>query len=158
MFFCQTVRWLTSSLKLGQYKYIACSGRVLFLKFFVHIPGMFSLSPNNLISFMSVRWLTYLLTEIRPMKGYLTELVQRHSLDVCSLVQSMYEILVYLSVCLLANILKKIKLTQVLDENLEPFQTSTSASPNILQLCCQCGRKFGVLAKIGRKFGIVGEK
>ena len=120
LYVCQYVSWLTFLLKLDKYKDISCSGWDIFLNLFVEIPGMFihyfQIVSN---SCMSDRLLVgFFLTEIRLIyvyllfwMRYLSEYVWRHSFHVCSLVQNIYEILVCLSFCLLAHILKEIMIT-----------------------------------------------
>ena len=52
---CQSVSWLTSVQKLGQYRDISCSGWYIFLKLFGDIPGMFVLHFQvNSNSFMCI--------------------------------------------------------------------------------------------------------
>ena len=41
LFVCQSFSWLTSLMKLGQYRDISCPGQDIFLKMFAAIPGMF---------------------------------------------------------------------------------------------------------------------
>ena len=47
----QSFSWLTSSLKLGQYRYISLSGRFFFLNFLGDIPGIFLAPPLHLGKF-----------------------------------------------------------------------------------------------------------
>ena len=58
---CQSVSWLTSLLKLSQYRDISTSGWNIFLKFFVDIPDMFvhyfQMLKNFLHVCQSVSWL-----------------------------------------------------------------------------------------------------
>ena len=59
---CQSVSWLTSVQKLGQYRDISCSGWYIFLKLFGDIPGMFvrhfQINSTFLYVCHSIGWLT----------------------------------------------------------------------------------------------------
>ena len=65
LYVCNSVRWLTSLLKLAQYRDISCSGWDMFLTFFLDIPRMFvqyfQIITNFLFVCQSVSWLTLLL-------------------------------------------------------------------------------------------------
>ena len=62
---CQSVSWLTSVQKLGQYRDISCSGWYIFLKLFGNIPGMFvchfQINSTFLYVCQSVSWLASVL-------------------------------------------------------------------------------------------------
>ena len=61
----QYVSWLTFSLKLGQYRYMSCTGWDIFLKIFGGFPGinlqLIQIILNFLYVCQSVSWLTFLL-------------------------------------------------------------------------------------------------
>ena len=64
LYVCQSISWLTSIMKLGQYRDISYSGWDIFLKIFGHITGMFlhyfQINANFLYVCQSVSWLTSL--------------------------------------------------------------------------------------------------
>ena len=64
LYVCQSIGWLTSIMKLGQYRDISYSGWDIFLKIFGHITGMFlhyfQINANFLYVCQSVSWLTSL--------------------------------------------------------------------------------------------------
>ena len=64
LFVCQSFSWLTSLMKLGQYRDISCPGQDIFLKTFGGNPGMFlhyfKIITNFLYVCQSFSWLTSL--------------------------------------------------------------------------------------------------
>ena len=102
---CQMVYFL-SEIRLIQ-GYLQFWLRYLFELFWRLSWNVYTLFPNNykFCVCLSVCQLAYFLTEIRQIQGYLlflmkylSELVQRHSWDICALYQSAYKFLVWLSV------------------------------------------------------------
>ena len=65
LYVCQSVSCLIFLLKLGQYRYISCTGWVISLKLFGNIPGNFLVNfqiiPNFFYVCQLVSWLTSLL-------------------------------------------------------------------------------------------------
>ena len=65
LYVCQSFSWLTFLLKLGQYRYISCTGRDIFLKIFGGFPGinlqLIQVILNFLYVCQSFSWLTSLL-------------------------------------------------------------------------------------------------
>ena len=62
LYVCQSISWLTSLLKLGQYRNISCSGWDIFLKLYRDIPWIFlhyfQISSYFWLVCQSVSWLT----------------------------------------------------------------------------------------------------
>ena len=62
LYVCQSISWLTSIMKLGQYRDISCSGWDIFLKLYGDIPRIFlhyfQISSYFLLVCQSVSWLT----------------------------------------------------------------------------------------------------
>ena len=90
---CLSVSWLTYFLKLCQYRDISLPVWNIFLNFFGDIPWMFLHYFQIIIKILVcllVLYLAYILTEIRPLYGYLLFWKSylsdffRHSLDVFS--------------------------------------------------------------------------
>ena len=54
LYVCQSISWLTSLLKLGQYRDNSCSGGDIFLKFCGHIPEIFLRYFKIISHFLSV--------------------------------------------------------------------------------------------------------
>ena len=114
LYVCQSVSWLTSSLKLHKSSDISSSGWYIFLKFFGDIPMIF-LNYFQIIPFfvcVSVCQLAYLLTEsglteeyVQFWMIYISEIFRRHSLDVLTLFSNNLKLFVCLTVCYLAYFL-----------------------------------------------------
>ena len=98
LYVCQSISWLTSLLKSGQYRDNSYFVWDIFLKFFGRIPGMFVHFYQIILKFLYVCQsvsLAYFLTEIRLIKGYLlfwmiylSEILWRHSWDISPLFQN----------------------------------------------------------------------
>ena len=120
LYVSQYVCWLTFSLKLGQYRYISCTGWDIFLKIFGRFPGinlqLFQIILNFVYVCQSISWLTFLLKLDK--KGYLQFLIRylsenfwTHSWDVNTLVP---------------NDSKKIRVSLSLLTGLLPYWNSTN--------------------------------
>ena len=70
LYVCQSISWLTSLLKLGQYRDNSCSGWDIFLKFYGHIPDMFVHLFWNLQNFLYVCQSISLLTNLLKLGQY----------------------------------------------------------------------------------------
>ena len=104
LYVCQSVHYLTSLLKFGY----------LWITVVLDEPS-FSNSYTFLVC-LSVHCLAYILTDIRPIQGYLlfwmrylSENFWRHSWDVFTLFLKKYKLFVCLSVCYFANFLTQIR-------------------------------------------------
>ena len=102
MYVCWSISLLPSLLKLGQYRDISLPVWNIFLNFFGDIPWMFLHYFQIIIKILVcllVLYLAYILTEIRPLYGYLLFWKSylsdffRHSLDVFILLLNNYKFL-----------------------------------------------------------------
>ena len=108
LYFCQSVNWLTSLLKLDKCRDISSSGWYIFLKFFGDIPGMLVHYFKIILNFMYVCQSVCLLTSILIWDKYrdisssgwdIFMIFWRYSWDVGTLATEDFEFRVHLSVC-----------------------------------------------------------